>query len=112
MGRMLRYSGLVLLAGSAWFLLAGEIGWLSRDIVDAWLAPLAKGGAAMLVIGFALALLSPVARAIRKGHCVRCGASIERGQTYCLDHLKASLHEVQDRMRKTTEPTRHNRGHV
>ena len=103
MGRMLRFGGLALLAGSAWFLLAGEVGWLSAEIVEVWLAPLAKGGLAMLVIGFGLSLLAPVGRAMRRGHCVRCGASTERGQTFCLDHLKASLNEVQDRMRKTTE---------
>jgi hypothetical protein len=105
---MLRYGGLVLLAGAAWVLLAGELGWMAADITEVWFGPLFKGGAAMFVLGLALGMFAPVNRALRRGRCVRCGAPTERGQAYCLDHMRAALNEVQDRMRgRTEEITRH-----
>jgi hypothetical protein len=107
-GRTLRYAGLGLLAVAAWVLLAGEVGWTSKQVTAVWFEPLAKGGALMFVVGLGLCVLAPFARMLRRGHCVRCGARTERGQAYCLDHMRASLNEVQDRMRpKTEKTTRH-----
>jgi len=98
---------MVLLAAAAWLLIAGESGWVSAELADAWFGPVAKGGAAMLVLGIAAAMLAPVGRELRRGHCVRCGAATERGQSYCLDHMRESVNEAQDRIR--SEGGRHGR---
>lgn len=95
MGRTLRYLGLVVLAVAAWMLIAGEtVGGAS--VADQWAVPLLQAGAALLVAGFLCALLAPVARWTRRGHCIRCGGPTERGQTYCMDHLRATVQEYQD----------------
>ena len=99
MGRTLRYIGLAVLAGAAWILLAEEAGWVPADTSEVWLKPALFTGAACFGMGLLAALLAPVARSVRRGHCVRCGAPIEKGQTYCLDHLRDTLNEYQDRVR-------------
>ena len=53
----------------------------------------------MLAKILALALLSPIGRELRRGRCVRCGAQIERTQTYCADHLQEAVNEYRDRTR-------------
>jgi len=99
-GPSLRYLGLAILAACAALLLAGEAGWVGSDISDQWFLPLAKVGGVCFLVGLGLSLLQPVSRRIRQGRCARCGAKTERGQSYCLDHLMATVHEAQDSIRQ------------
>ena len=87
-GPTLRFVGLAILAAAVVLLLAAEGGWAPSELSDQWFLPLAKIGAICFVWGLGLSLLQPVMRRVRQGHCVRCGAATERGQSYCLDHLQ------------------------
>lgn len=98
MGKNLRNLGLVVLAAAAWVILAGEFGWISAGNADRLFAPLLYGGATLLAAGLLALILAPLFFGLQRGRCVRCGASIERGQTYCLDHLQATLHEARDQV--------------
>ena len=99
MGPTLRYVGLAILAGAAWILLASEARWISADAVHVWLKPALWSGSALFGLGLLATVLAPLGHALRRGHCARCGVSIENGQTYCLDHLRDTLNEYQDRAR-------------
>ncbi|NIM00947.1 MAG: hypothetical protein GTN89_08605 [Acidobacteria bacterium] len=96
MPRFLRTFGILVLAGATILLVAGEAGVVARKIVDVWFMPVAQAGALALAIGVLLSLLAPFARMVRQGRCVRCGASIEKSQTYCHDHLKTAVQEFRD----------------
>ena len=98
MARTLRYIGLALLAVVAWSLLASELGWITDELADTLFRPLAGGGAACLAIGLVWGMLDPVGRAIKRDRCVRCGTPIERGQTYCRDHLRETVNEYRDQI--------------
>ena len=100
MARMLRYIGLFALAATACMLLAGELGWLDGDAVDTGVRMAGPAGLICLLAGMAMAALSPVGRALLAGRCARCGASIERGQTYCHDHLQETVNEYRDQARE------------
>lgn len=99
MGRMLRYIGLAILAGTAWLLIADLGGWIPDGVADRWTTRLLVLGAGLVAVGLLLRLAAPVRREIRRGRCSRCGAPIERGQTLCRDHLKQTLDEIRDRTR-------------
>ena len=100
MARTLRYLGLAILALTAWLLLAQEFGWVGRpERLDVWVLRGVWAGLGCIAAGILLSLLNPVGRALRQGRCARCGATIERGQTYCLDHLQATLNEYRDETR-------------
>jgi hypothetical protein len=81
---------------------AGEAAWIPAALVREWLGTLWKAGVIALGAGVLLAILSPIGREIRRGHCVRCGATIAKGQTYCLDHLQETVNEFRDRTRGGT----------
>lgn len=100
MGRTLRYVGLIALAGAAWVLIATEFNWVEASVAEQAFKPLAVAGAGCLVLGLLIGLFSPVGRRLRQGRCVRCGASIERGQSYCMDHLKDTVHQARDAIRR------------
>jgi hypothetical protein len=100
MSRTLRFVGLAALAGAAWVLLASEAGWISTTVADAAFRPLALVGAISFGTGLLLGLLNPMSRKLRRSRCARCGAPIEKGQSYCLDHLRDTVHEYQDQMRR------------
>ena len=100
MGRTLRIIGLAALAGAAWVLIAGEAGWIPPAASNAAFRPLSIGGALSFCVGMVLGMLNPVGRKLRQSRCVRCGAPIERGQSYCLDHLRDAVHQYQDQMRR------------
>ena len=91
----------MVLTGAAWFLVAGEAGWISSEIADRWVLPLATLGGLCFALGALVSVLDPALRWATRKRCVRCGAPTERGQVYCLDHLRATVHEAQD-------TTRHN----
>ena len=100
MGRTLRYLGVTTLAITAWLLLADAVGWIEPGSADAWIERGVWIGGGCVVTGVFLAVMSPVGRELRRGHCVRCGSSIERGQTYCADHLQAAVNESRDSTRE------------
>ena len=99
MARLLRYLGLVLLAATAVLMLADGVGWIESADARPWVWNGVRAGAVCLGVGVLLALLAPLGRELRRGRCVRCGAAIERRQTYCRDHLQAAVNEYRDQTR-------------
>lgn len=100
MARSLRGLGFLLLAAAVWLVLAGAAGWARESWADSAARIAAVTGAASLAGGIALGLLTWVSRPIRQGRCARCGTRVERGQTYCLDHLMATVAEAREHARK------------
>jgi len=99
MPRTLRMLGIVLLALAALLLLAGEAGLAQAEWVDVGLRPLLQAGLASLAVGILFTLLAPLGRVLRSSRCVRCARKIEKGQTYCHDHLKTAVQEYRDKHR-------------
>ena len=99
MGRWLRRTGLGIWALAIWVALAETAGWLPDGSADSWLWPGLWAGAAAVGLGMLLGVASPLGRELRRGRCVRCGVRIERGQTYCRDHVQAAVNEYRDRAR-------------
>jgi len=99
MARTLKALGLLVLAAAACLLLAGEMGWVPPDLADSLVTTAASGGVLCLAAGLLMAVLRPVGRVLRQSRCVRCGRPIESGQTYCRDHLQATVNEYRDRTR-------------
>ena len=102
MARLLRFAGILLLAATAGLMMAEGVGWASSEELRPWIWASARAGVLCLGAGILLALLSPLGRELRRGKCVRCGAPIERGQTYCRDHLQAAVNEYRDQNREGT----------
>lgn len=101
MGSRLRDIGLLILAGTACLLVADALGWVPPGMADAWTAPLAAGGVVAIAMGGVFGLLSGWSRRVLQTKCVRCAATTERGQAYCLDHMQAALNEYRDHARDT-----------
>ena len=99
MGPVLRYIGLVLLAALAWIVVADSTHWIPPGSLDSWIFPVGAGGVGCIALGVLLGMLSPVARRMRQGRCVRCGGRTERGQTYCASHLQETVNEYRDNLR-------------
>lgn len=99
MGRTLRYLGTGVVAVAIWMVISAELGWIPARVAEAGFKPVLLVGLACLGLGLLTGLLRPVRRRLRQARCVRCGAPTERGQTYCIDHLRATLNEYQDQMR-------------
>ena len=102
--KSLRYFGLAVVAAAACLLLAGEVGWILPETSDAWFGPLFKIGGICFLAGLLLSVLAPGLRWVRRGRCVRCEAPIERGQSYCRDHLRAAVNEARDHVHETRVP--------
>jgi hypothetical protein len=100
LGRTLRYLGIAILAVTAWLLMADAVGWIPAGSGDAWISRGVWAGGGCILVGILFGMMSPVGRELRRGHCVRCGVSIERGQTYCADHLQATVNEYRDQTRE------------
>ncbi|HKQ62977.1 MAG TPA: hypothetical protein VJS92_16925 [Candidatus Polarisedimenticolaceae bacterium] len=96
MGKKLRMFGFGLLALAAWLFLAGASAWIPESTADGWGRLTGWAGLGALALGMAGSLLAPLWRAVRGSRCVRCGVSIERGQTYCLDHLQETVNQYRD----------------
>ena len=99
MGHLLRRLGLAIWIATIWLALAQLAGVTSAKTADGWLWRGVWAGAAVLGAGLLAGILSPVSRELRRGHCARCGTRIERGQTYCRDHLQQTVNEYRDRQR-------------
>lgn len=99
MGKKIRYLGLGVLAGTVWLYLAEAAGVLPPGVAREWGALGLKASIALLLGGSLLSLLGPIGRELRRGHCARCGKATERGQVYCLDHLRETVNEYRDQRR-------------
>ncbi len=110
MGRTLRYLGMVILAATAWLLLADAVGWIPDGTADPWTSKGVVLGLACLVAGTLLRLVAPISREMRRDHCIHCGAPTERGHPFCRDHLKAALEDARDQTRKSLEARRQSKG--
>jgi len=97
MGYFLRCLGLGIWIATVGLALAQLAGMIPAR-ADVWLWRGAWGGTAVLGLGLLAGALSPVSRELRRRRCVRCGARIERTQTYCLDHLQQTVNEYRDRL--------------
>jgi len=96
MAGSLRQIGLGLVAGAACIALASAVGWVPSGTFDPWVVPALGAGVAVFALGVLGTVLGRVARMVRRGRCVRCGSPIERGQTYCIDHLRETVDEYRD----------------
>ena len=83
--------------GPMWLALAQLARVISAGTADVWLWRGGWAGTLVLGAGLLAGVLSPVSRELRRGRCVRCGARIERTQTYCRDHLQQTVDEYRDR---------------
>lgn len=59
-----------------------------------------RGGAVLFAAGLVLRVLYPVGRRAVHGRCVTCGHPVERGHTYCRDHLQETVNAYRDETRK------------
>lgn len=100
MARRLCQLGLTVVVLVVGLLLAGEIGWLPTEALDPWFRNGGLLGAVLFACGVTLALLTPIGRLLAQKRCARCGRRIERGQTYCIDHLRAAVNEYRDQTRE------------
>jgi hypothetical protein len=98
--RVLRQVGLLLIAAAACLAVASSARWVEPALVDPWILPVLEVGAVGLALGLVLPALGAVARMVRRGRCARCGRVIERGQTYCIDHLRETIAEYQEHQRE------------
>jgi hypothetical protein len=97
MGHVLRRLGLGIWIATIWLALAQLAGMIPAGTADVWLWRGVWAGTGTLGLGLLGGLLSPVSRELRRGRCIRCGARIERTQTYCRDHLQQTVNEYRDR---------------
>ena len=106
MGRTLRFVGLLVLAATAWLVLADAVGWVPDGTSDPWFWKGVAFGFSCLAAAMALRLFAPLSREMRRDHCTHCGTPTERGHSLCRDHLKSALDEARDRTRKTLQTRR------
>ena len=97
MGRLLRGLGLGIWLAVIGLALGQLAGVIPAETADLWLWRGVWAGSGALGLGLVLGLFSPISRELRRGRCVRCGARIERTQTYCRDHLQQAVNEYRDR---------------
>ena len=96
MGKSLQTIGGIVLLAAAWLFVAESFGWVSEAVADAWGLKALMAGAVCFCGGLFLAVATPVTRWLSGTRCVRCRRRIERGQTYCMDHLRETLNEYRD----------------
>jgi hypothetical protein len=97
MSRLLRRIGLGIWLATIWLAVGQLAGLVPASLADVWLWRGIWAGAATLAAGFLLGGIGLFSQELRRGRCVRCGARIERNQTYCRDHLQATVNEYRDR---------------
>lgn len=97
MGALLLRGGLVAIAIAVVLALAELGGAAGAAWPERTVPLLLQAGAVASASGLALMLTLRTARLVSGGRCARCGATIERGQTYCADHLRETVAEIRDR---------------
>jgi predicted nucleic acid-binding Zn ribbon protein len=98
MGRGLTTLGAVLLLATLALWIGDAIGATNGldPSLSGWTL---KGGAALLAAGLFLRVLYPVGRRVVHGRCAVCGHPVERGHTYCRDHLQETVNSYRDQTR-------------
>src|SRR5262245_62174358 len=98
MGRGLTTLGAVLLLATLALWIGDAIGATGNldPAISGWTL---KAGAGLLGMGLALGILYPVSRKVVHARCSVCGQSIERGHTYCRDHLQETVNAFRDETR-------------
>ena len=109
MARSLRGLGFLLLAGAVWLVLAGAAGWAAEESAQSIARKAALAGLAALGAGIALGFMTKISRPLSQGRCARCGTRVERGQTYCMDHLLATVTEAREQGRRSVRASRSSR---
>ena len=99
MGRGLTTLGAVLLLATLALWIGDAVGALS-DLDPAISGWTLKAGAGLLAAGLLLRVLYPVSRHVVHGRCAVCGHAVERGHTYCRDHLRETVNAFRDETRK------------
>lgn len=110
MGRGLMSLGAFLLVATIALWIAGTADWLDQGLVDGTSAFTLKAGLVMIAAALVLRLVSPVTRRLGQGRCTTCGAPVEKGHVYCLDHLKETVHTYRDRTHQGSFGTPRRRG--
>jgi predicted nucleic acid-binding Zn ribbon protein len=99
MGRGLATFGSVLLLLTLALWIGDAVGALPAADVASWSGITLKAGAALLAAGLLLRVVSPVRHKLVHGRCAVCGHPVERGHTYCRDHLQATVNTYRDQTR-------------
>ena len=103
MGRSLRTIGGILLVGAAWLFVAEAFGWVPKSLGD-WGVHALLAGAVCFGGGLIISVATPLTLWLAGTRCVRCRRRIERGQTYCMDHLRETLNEYRDQKNVGYQP--------
>jgi len=106
MGRRLLGLGVMLIVVTVALWVAEVAAWIPASTDDRWSGLTLKAGLIALGAGLIFRVLVPLAGMLPKGRCTACGRSTERGHTYCLDHLRATVNATRDesRNRASTPP--------
>jgi hypothetical protein len=99
MGRILRMVGSILIFATVALWVGDAASLIPGSTDDHWWRFTLKGGILALAGALLLRLLRPIANQMRKGRCTVCGNPTERGHTYCLDHLQATVNAARDEAR-------------
>jgi hypothetical protein len=96
MGRRLLGLGVTLIAVTVALWVAETASWIPASTDDRWSGLTLKAGLIALAASLAFRVLTPLAGLVPKGRCATCGRPTERGHTYCLDHLQATVNATRD----------------
>lgn len=93
MGKLLRTTGLALIAAWAVLLLGGEYVGSERA---SWLPSLLSLGLVLVAAGISLSFLGRARRVVQRPRCARCRQPVEHGQIYCPVHFRESVDRIRD----------------
>jgi|WetSurMetagenome_2_1015567.scaffolds.fasta_scaffold500803_2 hypothetical protein len=104
MGRGFFSLGSFLLVATIAIWIAGAAEWIPESLDDQIAAVTLRAGLVLVAASLVLRLVSPVTKQLGKGRCAVCGVAIDRGSTYCLDHLQETVNAFRDRSRGGNPP--------
>jgi predicted nucleic acid-binding Zn ribbon protein len=110
MGRGLLSLGSLLIVATVALWIGGAADWVSQNVADTASSLTLKAGLILVAASLILRILAPMTKQIAKAHCTVCGAVVERGHLYCLDHLQETVHNYRDRTRENTLAQHKRRG--
>lgn len=99
MGRRLLGLGLMLIVVTVGLWVAEVAVWIPASTEARWSGLTLRAGLIALGVGLVLRVLAPLAGLVPKERCTICGRGTERGHTYCLDHLQATVNATRDESR-------------
>ena len=97
MGRGLFTMGTVFLLLTIALWIAGAAGWIPQNRDDQWSDLSLKAGLLLLAASFVLRLIFPVTKQVTRARCAVCGTPVDKGHTYCMDHLQETVNACRDR---------------